>query len=301
MDTITLINKLLGEENQLVEEAQEKIKTAIDSKVNELVEERSQLIREELDTEHAKALKTLMEKQDSDAAAKIELLKEELDRTHYQKAKEMFQKLDNAYAKKLASVKEHYEDGLLKEQKTFSDELVKNIDSFLVEEVLKELVPTEKLEEVAKIRHSQKLMEEMRDLMGVNEALKDKSIRTAVADGGETINKQKERIAVLEEKTRKYEVEAFLNESVKDLPAAKANYIVEQLKDKTLDFAERNLNFVVKEFDKKSDDERKAALLNEQTTPNNDQLVTESVEEPNKQESSWISGWATQLTSPKLF
>lgn len=300
MDITELINSVLGEDVELVEEAQDKIKTAIDGRVTQLVEERSQLIREELDGAHTTALETLLEKHDKDANAKLDLLREELDRKHYDKAKAMFDKLDGAYATRLKSVKDHYEDGLLKEQKAFGDKLTADIDKFLVEEVLNELVPTDVLEEVAKTRHSQQIFEEVKDLLGANEALKDDAIRAAVADGGETINEQKEQIKFLTESKRQLEVGSFLTESVKDLPKAKAAYVTEQLADKDLDFAQRNLSFVVSEFERR-DDEDRTALLAEQSneTPNNDRLINESTEEPQKSgNNTAMASWVDMVKNP---
>ena len=298
MDIDVLIKSLLGKDGQLIEEAQEKIKVAFDQQVLKSSEEKVELVREALDKEHSKLIDVLLEKNNLDHDAKLELLKEKIDNDHYNRAKETFVKLDESYSQKLKKVKEHYESGLFLEQKEFANTLIDSIDRFLTEEVITPFFPTEKLEEVAKVRHSQRILKEARDLLGVDDALSNDSIREAVADGGKQITELKTELNKVVEEKRQLEVKNFLAEQVSGFSKEKVDYLTESLQDKDLDFVKRNFSFAEKDFEKQIDDKRQSTLrqinedVEEVETHNDDQLLTEDQNNKKNTPETMVSQWA---------
>lgn len=278
------LEELFGESNETItDEAKVLIKEAFESSI----EERTTLVKEQLDAEYTAKITELMEATDLDHATKFKQALEKIDEDHTAKAKEVFTKIDETYADKLKTVKEHYEVTLEASQRKFNETLVEKIDTFLDEEVLEEMVPTKLLEDVAKARKSEKLLESLKEMLNIDEATAKASVRDAILDGGETIKTLQTQLSEATERTRVAEVKNFLLEKTKNFPSDKRSFVVERLEDKDLDFATRNFEHVVTNFDKGSTVTVEKSIKIESDDSSHivdQQIVSESVGNKNAEE-----------------
>lgn len=224
---------------------------AIEEAVNVKADEKAKLQVEAAlvaqDDKHAEMLTKLMEQMDVNYTSKLEKL---------------IKRLDESYTNKLLKVKGHYEAklGTLNEQLTVKaqetvDALGGRIDTFL-ESRMNDLLPADQLNEAVKNRSAFKILEQIRQIVSINEASVNESVKEAFIDGKKQIDEAKaEAQRVLTENTQlkaklvAKEAEILLEQKTAKLPSAKREQVKKSLAGKDAAFITENFQYVCEMFD----------------------------------------------------
>jgi len=226
--------------------------TAIEQAVNEKAEEKTKLQVEAAlvaqDDKHSQMLSSLMEKMDIDYTTKLQKL---------------VTRLDESYAAKLLNVKKVYDGriGQLNEQikttaKNYIKDLSGKIDTF-VESRINDLLPADRLNEAVENVKAVHILEQIRNLVGIDESTIRTDIKAAMVDGKKQITESKQQLdqiitenAQLKSKLQKKEVEVLLEQKTAKLPAKKRQHVKRVLADKDVAFINENLEYVCDMFDR---------------------------------------------------
>jgi cell division protein FtsB len=153
-----------------------------------------------------------------------------------------------------------YESSLNEEAGSFKDTLVENISSY-IDEYIDEKIPVNEIEEAVKNKKATAVLESLRSTLGVDFALAKNTIRDAIHEGKETIDKSHGHINVLQEqnnqlasKVEKLSTHILLTEKAQDLPEEKRSYVFKVLSDKDTQFITENFDYTVRLFDKTEQD-----------------------------------------------
>jgi len=276
METITNIlkeatNDILTEESlQMIEEA-----------FNTAVEEKAAIHVEKALTE-----------QDEEHAGKLEKLLEAIDTDHTEKLDKVIQALNENHAQKLIQIVEKYETTINEEADSFKGDLVDNISEYL-DVYLEEKLPVEQIQEAVENKRAQGVIQNLREALGVDLALAQDTIKSAVVDGKEQLDKSTEANKVLAEQNEKLTSELIkarshilLEEKTQDLPDNKKQYMFKVLGGKSEKFINENFDYTLNLFDvteeKRLEEYKKEAVKNRDQEV--DRLVVEKVD-PSKEQS----------------
>lgn len=226
--------------------------TAIEEAVNAKAEDKAKLTVEAAliaqDDKHAAMLTSLMEKMDVDYTTKLQKL---VDR------------LDESYAAKLVKVKELYDgkikslNGQLNEvaQKYVGD-LSTKIDTFL-ESRLDTMLPAAQLTEAVQNVKAVRILEQIRNLIGINEASINSDVKAAMIDGKNQIVESKTSLdkvinenTELKAKLAQKEVDLLLEQKSAKLPSKKREHVKRVLAGKDAKFISENFEYVADMFDR---------------------------------------------------
>lgn len=270
METITNIlkeatNDILTEESlQMIEEA-----------FNTAVEEKAAIHVEKALTE-----------QDESHAGKLEKLLEAIDTDHTQKLDKVIQALNENHAQKLIQIVEKYETTINEEADSFKGDLVNNISEYL-DVYLEEKLPVEQVQEAVENKRAQGVIQNLREALGVDLALAQDTIKSAVVDGKEQLDKSTEANKVLAEQNEKLTSELIkarshilLEEKTQDLADNKKQYMFKVLGGKSEKFINENFDYTLNLFDvteeKRLEEFKKDAV--KQRDDDVDRLVVEKVD-----------------------
>ena len=245
----------------------------IESAFNESVKEKVQLHVE----------KALAE-QDEDYSSKLSHLLEAIDADHTLKLKKVVEAIDANHTAKLKAIVEKYQGIINSDAKKFKDETINNISSYL-DAYLDETVPSTEIKEAVQNKKAIKLLEQLRNILGVDAALSKSTIREAVVDGKRQINEASTKLEAankeLEEtkiKLAKLEAEYVLERKSANLNPRQREYIKKIMANKPASFISENVDYAVSLFNK-TEKERlqniKDEAVNETTATNADRPVVE--------------------------
>ena len=119
--------------------------------------------------------------QDEAHAVKLKTLLETIDNDHTKKLHRVVDAVTKNHAGKLKNVAGMYQKTLNEEAGTFKDELVGNISTYL-DVYLEEKLPEQEIAEAVRSKKAENLVGQLRNALGVDMALAQKSIATAVVD-----------------------------------------------------------------------------------------------------------------------
>jgi len=214
------------------------VESLTEKKAEKLVSERTHLAVEA-------ALKT----QDEDYARKLAQYAEAVDIDRTNKTKLIVKHLNEDFKAKMKQLSEAYESILKKKAVDTQMHIVRSVDAFL-DQYIEQTCPVGMIAEAAKNNIAAKTLDSIRNAVGIDAKLVSENVKTAVKDGKAKIDalaKEKQRLARENANIKKA---ALLAEATINLPKAKAKFIVEQLKDKPLDFVKANIKFVSEMFDR---------------------------------------------------
>jgi len=235
--------------------------TAIEEAVNVKAEEKAKLQVEAAliaqDDRHSVMLQSLMEKMDADYTSKLQKL---VDR------------IDESYAAKLVKVKGLYDGkiGQLNEQlKTSAQQYIGSlstkIDTFL-ESQLDNLLPANKLNEAVENVKAVHILEQIRNLVGIDENYIRQEVKEAIVDGKKQIDESKVEInkvinenVQLKKQLEQKEVEILLEQKTAKIPSKKREHIKRVLAGKDVTFITENFEYVSDMFDRSEVIESSAA------------------------------------------
>ena len=269
-DITTLLKE--ATKDMLTEQTLGEIKKAYDASVNGAVQIHVEKALAEQDEDYSAKLEKLLSAIDADHAIKLERVVEAIDVSHTGKLK----KIINAYEGKMA-----------KDAQSFKESLVNTIDKYL-ELYLEEKIPTKMVQEAAENARANKLLGDIRTMLGVDMAMASESIREGILDGKTIIEDYKKslegaqkQVKTLSEQVQTQSAELVLEKSIAALPDNKKTYMKKMLTGKGAEYITENFNYVLDLFDKKEED--RLTVLKEEAVVETeamgvDRPVAESVE-----------------------
>jgi len=281
------VKELLKEATKdlLTPESLTAIEEAVNAKASALADEKVKLQVEAAlvaqDDKHAEMLKSLMEKMDTDYTAKLQKL---------------IVKLDESYGAKLLTVKDHYEakiaqvnEQLEVKAKETIDALSGKIDTFL-ESRFNEVLPVEKVNEACENTKAAYILNQIRELVGIDESVVSDQIKSAMIDGKKQIDESKAELekliaenAQLKAQYEKTQVDLLLEQKTAKLPAKKREHVKRTLSGKDVKFINENIEYVCEMFDREVSIESEKAKKETATvakTVDTPVVVTESAKGP---------------------
>jgi hypothetical protein len=227
-----------------------------------------------------------LNEQDEDYASKLETLLEAIDADHVEKLNKVVTALDADRAKKLKKIVEKYETALTTEAAEFKNQMVDQVSNYL-ELYLEEKLPTAEIQEAVNNKRAAAVLNDMRNMLSVDMALAQESIRDAVVDGKtrideagkqlETANKQ---IATLTEQLNTVNASLVLEKKISSLDEDKKKYMKKMLGSKSAKFIAENFDYTLGLYEK-SEEER----FNNLVTEAKEETVTTAVDRPVIEES----------------
>jgi hypothetical protein len=253
----------------ITEETLTAVHEAFEAAVNDKAEQRAELQVEaaitKIDEDHTAKLETLVESIDADHTAKLQKLVEAIDFDHAIKLKKVLTKIDEEHTAKLQQVIEKYETTLNEEAESFRTRLVDEVSNYM-DLYLEKVVPTEQVNEAVENIRSRKVLEQIRQLVGINEEFVDSEVKEALLDGKNTIDSLKKELnEALETNTKlnhelnKAEATMLLESKTKELPEAAKNYVGNLLKGKSPEYIQENYQYVVEMFEKEISEQEETA------------------------------------------
>ena len=227
-----------------------------------------------------------LNEQDEDYAKKLENLLEAVDADHTAKLKKVVTALDADRANKLKQIVEKYEAALTAEATNFKSEMIDQVSNYL-ELYLEDKLPMSEIQEAVNNKRAASVLNEMRNMLSVDMALAQESIRDAVVDGKtrideaaqqlETANK---RVATLTEQLNNVNASLILEKKISSLDEDKKKYMKKMLGSKSAKFIAENFDYTLGLYEK-SEEER----FNNLVTEAREETVTSAVDRPVIEES----------------
>jgi hypothetical protein len=227
-----------------------------------------------------------LNEQDEDYAKKLETLLEAVDADHTAKLEKVVEALDADRARKLKQIVEKYETALTEEAANFKNEMIDQVSSYL-ELYLEEKLPVAEIQEAVNNKRAASVLNEMRNMLSVDMALAQESIRDAVVDGktrideaGKQLEAANKQISSLTEQYNKLNAELVLEKKISSLDEDKKKYMKKMLGSKSAKFIAENFDYTLGLYEK-SEEER----LNNLVTEAKEDTVTSTVDRPVIEES----------------
>lgn len=237
------IKSILKEATQdlLTDEVLKEIENAFNTSVSEKVQLHVTKALTEQDEDYSKKLETLLEAIDADHTLKLQKVVEAIDANH---------------AEKLKAVVEKYAKVIKEEAAKFKDETINNISTYL-EAYLDETIPAEEVKDAVKNRRAFDVLDQIRNILGVDAALAKDSVREAVIDGKNQINEASKKLeavtkelAAAKAQLAARDAELALEKKTVGLAPRKRDYINKVMSGKSATFITENIDYALSLFDK---------------------------------------------------
>jgi len=246
--------------------------------------------------------KALVE-QDEDHSKKLESLVEAIDKDHVSKLNKVVSAIDENHSDKLKSIVEKYQSALSNEAKSFKSETINDISTYL-EAYLDEVVPAEDIKKAVTNRRAVDVLGKVRNLLAVDAATAQESIREAVMDGKKQLDEArkelesaKERSVVLEKELNQAKASLLLEQKTRDIPENKKKYIAKLLGNKDVEFINENYDYTLKLFNN-TEEERLSNIRDEaveQTETVDRVVVEEAAEKPASEANESTNSYLNEL------
>jgi hypothetical protein len=244
----------------ITEETLSTVHEAFEAAVNEKADQKAQLQTEaaliKIDEEHTEKLQQLVEAIDTDHSSKLSKLVEAIDFDHTQKLNKVLTKIDEDHTDKLQKIVEKYETTLNEEAKTFQERIVEEVSNYM-DLYLEKTVPTKQINEAVENIKAQKMLNQIRQIVGINEDFINGEIKEALVDGKKTIDSLKKELnealeanTELNSKFNQAHSALLLEQKIKDLPESAKGYVTKLLGGKSPEYILENYQYVVEMFDK---------------------------------------------------
>jgi hypothetical protein len=265
----------------LTEDVLKEIEAAFEASVNEKVSLHVEKALNEQDEEYSNKLETLLEAIDADHVAKLNRVVEAIDADR---------------ANKLKAIVEKYEAALTNEATNFKNTMVDQVSNYL-DLYLEEKLPVSEIQEAVSNKRANAVLAEIRNMLSVDMALAQESIREAVVDGKTRINEAAQqlevankRVSSLTEELNKVKANLILEQKVSNLDEETKTYMRKMLGAKSAKFITENFDYTLGLYEK-TEEERLNNLKNEAITESvattvDRQVIEESVEEVTEEHKS---------------
>ena len=259
---------------------QEAFEAAVDEKANKRAELQVEAAVLKLDEDHTAKLQQLIESIDEDHTSKLRKLAETIDFDHANKLKKVVSRIDEKHTGMLRSIVEKYETKLNEEAETFRTRVVDEISNYL-DLYLDKVIPKNQVNEAVENIRARKVLNQVRQLVGINEEFVNDEIKDALIDGKKTIDSLKKELnEALESNTKinhellKVEAAFLLEQKTKEMPDSTKAYVSKLLKGKSPEYIQENFQYVVEMF------ERETVEREEKAQDSIVQRIVESVDRP---------------------
>lgn len=230
--------------------------------------------------------KALVE-QDEDYANKLQKLLKVVDEDHTKKLVRVVEAIDKNHAMKFKAVVNKFNNEVTKQAQLFKEEMINNISTYL-EAYIDEIIPAEKINEAINNKRANVIIEQIREILGVDAALAQKSIKTAIIDGKRQIDEAVEKLEatqkeleVLKEQNEKLGANLVLEKKTAGLSDKKKAYINKVMAGKSAQFITENVDYALSLFDK-TEKERLQQLKTEAS------VTTTTVDRPVIEEQTFV-------------
>jgi hypothetical protein len=193
--------------------------------------------------------------QDSDYAEKLKSLLEVVDKDHTQKLIRVVEAIDNNHSHKLKLLVSKFNKELNHNANAFKDSIINNISTYL-EAYLDEAIPAEKINEAVKSKRASMVLEQIKEILGVDTAVASKAIKTAVIDGKRQIDEANTKLEAaqkelqqLKEEYSSTKSELVLEKKLTKVDGKKKEYLKKMMKGKSPEFIQENFDYASKLFD----------------------------------------------------
>ncbi len=266
----------------------------------ELAQKIDEMFKEAVDKQVAEKIQLTVEneldKQDTAHAEQLEKLLENIDTDHLVKTKKLLEAMDDNYTKKLIAYSEKMNKELNENAETFQKALKESISRFL-DSYIDDVIPMKTIEEAVQNTRSVRMIEQIKDVIGIDPAYVSKSIKSAVMEAKDHMSELEKQVSTLTESKDSLEAELsktkqklMLEEKTAGLPQEKRDFIKHRLGDRTVEEIEANYDYVCEMYDADQREKREALRESAETetkTVSNKidkprEVVTESVEDKNK-------------------
>jgi hypothetical protein len=245
--------------------------------------------------------KALLE-QDEEYANKLQKLLTVIDEDHTKKLVRVVEAIDKNHAAKFKVVANKYNNEVTKQANLFKEEMINNISTYL-EAYIDEVIPAEKINEAINNKRANVVIEQIREILGVDAALAQKSIKNAIVDGKRQIDEANEKLEavqkeleVLREQNENVSRELVLEKKTVGLSDKKRKYINKVMAGKSAQFVTENIDYALSLFDK-TESERLQTLKEEATVSTTSTTVDRPVIEEKKAD---IVEEGVEIMSPYL-
>lgn len=223
--------------------------------------------------------KALLE-QDEDYANKLQKLLTVIDEDHTKKLVKVVEAIDKNHAAKFKAVVGKFNGEMTQQAQLFKEEMINNISTYL-EAYIDETIPAEKINEAITNKRANVVLEQIREILGVDAALAQKSIKGAIIDGKRQIDEAVQKLEatqneleVLKEQNEKLNATLVLEKKTAGLSDKKRSYINKVMFGKSAQFITENIDYALSLFDK-TESERLQQLRTEAVS-----VTTEQVDRP---------------------
>ncbi|MDD4109939.1 MAG: hypothetical protein PHS54_00135 [Clostridia bacterium] len=230
-------------------------------------------------------VKDALLKLDEEHSTKLEQLLEAIDADHTQKLVAVLEKIDNDHTEKLQALIMKNEKMLKEDAAEFKENLLSQLSNY-IELYIEKTIPHDELKEAVENKRAQKMIDQLKQIIALDDGFINDTIKEAVADGRKTIDSLKQELneAIKQNiqitqtlKTRSAEL--VLEKNTANLPKEKRQYVMRMLKDKDPEYINENFDYVVKMFDK--DEEEQKTLVTERATKAT-KTIREKVDTPSR-------------------
>jgi hypothetical protein len=237
-----------------------------------LTEDSLNAIQEAVNSKVELAVSTALEEQDTLYAEKLGTLISTIDKDHTKKMIRLVEAVDKNNASKLVKIVKLYERANKSDAKKFQKQMLQTVSAYL-DTFLEESIKPEDIAQAVKNKSAYNILSNLRNVLGVDTALMNPSIKEAVLDAKSQIDtlatentELKTKLDKLTEAYEKVEVKAVLEEKTSKLPEAKKNFIKKALGDKSVKFIEENFDYTLRLFDR--NEKQKLSTLKEEAINN---------------------------------
>lgn len=242
-------------------------------------------VAERLDLEVADSLQKL----DEEHSVKLEQLLEAIDTDHTQKLMAVLEKLDADHTEKLEFLIKKNDKILKEDAKEFKESLLDQLSKYL-EVYVEKAMPVAELKEAVQNKKAQKMVDQVKQLMALDDSFISNTIKEAVEDGRKAIDTLKQELneaikqnIQISQGLKAKSAELVLEKNTAGLPKEKKTYVMRMLQGKDPEYIVENLDYVIKMFDK--EDEEQKELVTEQAKKSS-KTITEKVDTPRSDRST---------------
>jgi hypothetical protein len=227
---------------------------------DETLNQIERVFTEAVDSKVAIHVEKALTEQDESHAKKLTELLEAIDTDHTRKLEKVVESIDKNHSQKLVQLVKRYENSINEEANQFKQSLVESISTY-IEEYIDEKIPVENIQEAVKNKKAIAVLENLRSTLGIDFALSKETIKDAITEGKQQLDKSSNEIKTLVEQNNalSHQVQQLnshilLSEKTQELPVDKRNYLFKVLKDKPVEFINENFDYTLKLFDRSEAD-----------------------------------------------
>lgn len=211
--------------------------------------------------------------------------------------------LNEKYENNLQKVRNYYKNQLGREALKFKNKLVESVSRFINARVDK-FIPYDEVKAAVRNDSAMRVLESFKQLLNVNEATSNASIRSAIMEGHEMLQtaeakaqKAIEEKAIVEKQLNEMAESYAFERNISQLDEDQKNFMIRMAKKAGVGYVNENMSYITNLYEKKLINERKELalkemnnrkraklqnvsrkMLAEKTSPTNTKMINEDVE-----------------------